>query len=395
MRILMVISQFHPIIGGAEKQAQSLAKRLIKKGVEVNIVTGWWNLRTPRKEMIDGVKVFRNFSCWGMLGTTIHRTIRILRGFVYILSLGFYLLVHWREYDVIHVHQALYPAFVSVWVGKGILNKPVIVKTASSGITSDIHQMKRFPMGDLQLRYLLQKMDYLVAVSRAAGDEFRDIGYPSPRIVSIPNGVEIPDEEKIIQDSVQRTIAIARFSIEKGIDVLIRAWVNVVQTQATLKLVLLGDGPEAKELRNLANSLAISHSIEFAGMVRYVEEYLRNADLFILPSRAEGLSNALLEAMSYGIPCIATHVGGTAELLGMNHDMKILPGGYLIARNGVVVNPDDVKGLSEGILYLIRNKNAREEIGRRGRIFVKENYSIDLVAQKYIGLYRRVLKTKR
>jgi glycosyltransferase involved in cell wall biosynthesis len=128
-------------------------------------------------------------------------------------------------------------------------------------------------------------------------------------------------------------------------------------------------------------------------MVGHVEEHLGNADLFILPSRAEGLSNALLEAMSYGIPCIATHVGGTAEVFGMNRDTKILPGGYLIARNGVAVNPDDVKGLSEGILYLIRNKHAREEMGRKGRIFIRENYSIDLIAERYIGLYQRVLKT--
>jgi hypothetical protein len=87
MRVLMVISQFHPIIGGAEKQAQLLAKHLIKKGVEVNIVTGWWNLRTPRREMIDGVKVFRNFSCWGMFGPRAHRTIRLFGGFVYMMSL--------------------------------------------------------------------------------------------------------------------------------------------------------------------------------------------------------------------------------------------------------------------------------------------------------------------
>jgi glycosyltransferase involved in cell wall biosynthesis len=393
MRVLMVISQFHPIIGGAEKQAQLLAKHLKGKGITVTIVTGWWNLRTPRREMIDGVKVFRNFSCWGMFGPRAHRTIRLFGGFVYMMSLGVYLILHRREYDVIHVHQALYPAFVSVWVGKGILNKPVIVKAASSGMTSDIRQMKRFPMGDLQLRYILRKMDYLVTVSRAGGDEFRSIGYPSSRIVSIPNGVEIPVEENNIHDGIQQAIAIARFSKEKGIDVLIKAWVKVVQAEATLKLVLLGDGPGAIELRNLAKSLGISHSIEFKGMVGHVEEHLGNADLFILPSRAEGLSNALLEAMSYGIPCIATHVGGTAEVFGMNSDTKILPGGYLIARNGVAVNPDDVKGLSEGILYLIRNKHAREEMGRKGRIFIRENYSIDLIAERYIGLYQRVLKT--
>ena len=72
----MVISQFHPIIGGAEKQAQLLAKKLVEKGVHVNIVTGWWKFGTPRKEMIDGIKVFRNFCGWGIFGIKNSRMIR-------------------------------------------------------------------------------------------------------------------------------------------------------------------------------------------------------------------------------------------------------------------------------------------------------------------------------
>ena len=67
--------------------------------------------------------------------------------FIYMISLGLFLLLHKTKYDLIHVHQALYPAFVSVLVGKQVLGKPVIVKTASSGMTSDIKQLERYPLG--------------------------------------------------------------------------------------------------------------------------------------------------------------------------------------------------------------------------------------------------------
>jgi glycosyltransferase involved in cell wall biosynthesis len=177
MKILMVISQFYPVIGGAEKQAQLLARTLLQKGIEVKILTGWWNRKTPRKEIIDGVMVIRNFCGWGMFGLKRNRTIRMVHGLIYMVSLAAYLILHRREYDIIHVHQALYPAFVSVLVGKQVLGKSVIVKTASSGMTSDIKQLERYPLGKIQVRFLIKKMGCLVANSKVGGDEFKELGF--------------------------------------------------------------------------------------------------------------------------------------------------------------------------------------------------------------------------
>jgi len=129
------------------------------------------------------------------------------------------------------------------------------------------------------------------------------------------------------------------------------------------------------------------------GMTHNVVQHLRSADIFVLPSRTEGLSNALLEAMSHGIPCIATNVGGNSELLGADNG-KILSGEYVMARNGLLVNPDDVKGLSEAILYVIRNQETGEEMGRKGREFIEDNFSIDSVANKYIGLYQHMVEER-
>jgi glycosyltransferase involved in cell wall biosynthesis len=97
--------------------------------------------------------------------------------------------------------------------------------------------------------------------------------------------------------------------------------------------------------------------------------------------------------MSFGIPCIATRVGGNSELL-RGDDREIPFGSYEIGDNGLLINPDDVKGLTEAILYFVQNERAREEMGRRARKFIQENYSIDLVAETYISLYRSIPTNK-
>ncbi len=388
MKVLMVISQFYPLIGGAEKQAQLLAKKLIEKSVDVTLITGWWRINTLPTERIDGIRVIRNFSCWGMFGI---RGIRSFGVLAYMASLGAYLLAQGKHYDLIHVHQVLYPAFVSVFFGRELLHKPVLVKSGSSGMTSDIRELRRYPSGDFQLKYLVKKMDYLVATNKISGREFIEIGYPESRIVYIPNGVEISSEGKGAYAPVRTVLTSARLSREKGMDILIKAWAQVMQHEKSLKLLILGDGPLASELRNLSKSLNLTDSIDFRGMVQDVSSYLREADLFVLPSRTEGVSNALLEAMSQGIPCIATDVGGNPEALGKGESKEVSVGQYILAKNGVLVHPGDVQGLSNAIRYLIREGGVREEVGRRSRQYIRENYSIDLIANRYIELYQHML----
>jgi glycosyltransferase involved in cell wall biosynthesis len=258
-------------------------------------------------------------------------------------------------------------------------------------MTSDIKQLTRVPLGNLQLRYLLKKMECLIAVSKAGAKEFNDIGFPESHIEHIPNGVVLPHDWRMDYTQVKRVISTARLSKEKGIDILLKSWANVVRQEKGVNLIILGYGPLERELKMLCQSLGMTGSVTFMGTIQDVIHYLESADLFVLPSRAEGLSNSLLEAMSYGIPCIATEVGGNIELLEPG-DQKAQPGKYVIGRNGLLINPDDIEGLGKAILYLIRNRDVRERLGRMSQTFCQKHFSIDLVADKYIDLYERVLK---
>jgi glycosyltransferase involved in cell wall biosynthesis len=385
----MVISQFFPIIGGAEKQAQLLAKTLLQKGVEVKIVTGWWNFKMLRKEVIEGIEVQRNFSCWRMFGI---KGIRTLGGLIYMFTLGLYLMIHRREYDIIHVHQVLYPAFISVLVGKSILKKPVLAKNACSGLTSDIKYIKRFPFGNLQLKYLIKHLDCLIAVNEEGIFEFKAIGYPETKIQHIPNGVSPSLAGKTKSNEALYVISAVRLDKQKGIDVLLKAWSKVVAKEKTLKLLILGQGPLESELKKLAKSLEIIDSVKFVGLVNNPEEYLIKSDIFVLPSRAEGMSNALLESMCIGLSCIATNISGNTELISENSKQPVLLGEFVVEKNGILINPDDVEGLAKAILFLIHNAKVRKEVGIHGRSHIQNHFSIDSIADRYVTLYRSLLQ---
>ena len=103
------------------------------------------------------------------------------------------------------------------------------------------------------------------------------------------------------------------------------------------------------------------------------EDYLRKSDIFVLASRAEGMSNALLEAMSHGLSCIATNISGNTELIWrMQNSMLISAGEFVIDKNGFLVNPDDVEGLYEGNSLLGSKQKREGRCGKKGRIYIRE-----------------------
>jgi len=388
MKVLMVISQFSPMVGGTEKQAHLLSKTLIEKGINVSVVTGWWTWGTRRKEEVDGIHVMRNFALWRVFGIPGLRTLGVL---AYMVSLGVYLFVRRKTYDLIHVHQVLFPAFVATFVGNRILKKKVVVKTASSGVTGDIHVWEQFPLGRLPLRYLLRRMECLVTVSKAGEDEYLAAKFPESRIRRIPNGVSIPEKGKKSYTQGVNIVTVSRLSREKGIDILLEAWKKVSKEVRSARLSVIGSGPLEKELKEMSHSLRLDESVLFMGTVDATGKYLERSDIFVLPSRTEGLSNALLEAMSYGVPCIATQVGGTPEIFTAENHLVIPLGTYWTGRYGVMTRSEDAEGLSKAMLSLIQNGRSRQEIGTMARTHVAENYSIDSVAARYVELYRSLM----
>jgi glycosyltransferase involved in cell wall biosynthesis len=381
LRVMMVVRLFYPWLGGTQRQAHRLARELIDRGVQVHLLTGWWFRGTPQRETIDGIPVFRHHTLWDGFGI---RGARTLGGYLSIFTLLWHL---WRQrdsYDVIHVHGLSYHTFAGSLAGRW-LGKPTIAKLANSGRASDIMKMRKgqhLAFSRFMLPIAL-RCDRFVALNTAVTRELLDAGVPGERIVEIPNGVELatmPRGAGRDAHRPDRAVFVGRLHPQKGVDVLLRAaaLIHERRPEANLRFDVVGDGPLRDELSALAGELDVISDVRFLGDRDDVAPFLDGADVFVLPSRAEGISNALLEAMAVGLPVVVSDVPGNTDVV--EHEA-----------NGLVVQVDDPASLAAAVLRLLDEPDLRERLGREARRTVETTYSIGQVGARYVRLYRELV----
>ena len=388
MRVVLVLRDFYCSslpIGGAEMQALRLAKKLIEHGVSVTIVTGQWDWGQPRREQIQGVPVHRHFTAWGIFDV---RGLRRVRQYLYLLTLFLYLVRHRNEYDLIHCHSAMFGAAIAALTGR-LLHKRTVVRAMASGPWGDLKRLREGERGTiLGARWMLRQLreaDCFVALNRQVSAEFVDIGVPPERIVHIPNGVDADQAEPKTDYALRHQLTVTfmgRLHAQKGLDVLLLAFQQVRQElpQFSWRLRLIGAGERRAQLEAMAHRLAIGGAVEFLGQVDDPWPFLSQSDIFVLPSRSEGMSNALLEAMACGLPCIATDIGGNNEVIAH-------------LGNGLLVQPDGCEDLASALALLATDRKLRETLGQEALRTVEEKYSLDSVANRYIALYTNLLQS--
>ncbi|MGI0116723.1 TIGR03088 family PEP-CTERM/XrtA system glycosyltransferase [Zooshikella sp. RANM57] len=142
----------------------------------------------------------------------------------------------------------------------------------------------------------------------------------------------------------------------------------------TIKLVLVGDGPEKAHLQSMAEKAGVASSVWFAGVRQDIPQLMRRFAIFVLPSLAEGISNTILEAMASGLPVVATDVGGNSELI--QHQ-----------QNGMIVPVDNVAALAEAIHQYLKDTERRKQHGLAARQHVVETFSMDAMVNRYTSIY--------
>jgi len=396
LRIVMPIYRFFPVImGGAEQQALRLAKELVAIGHTVTILTGWWDRNSPRQEVDSNVIITRHSTLWGWCNCC--KPLRVLRHYIYEITLAFNLWRDRKKYDVIHVHQALHAAVVASFMGK-LLSKPVLVKSGCGGEFGDLNRMKSgdaSPFGDCFWK-VIKKCDAMVAISDEIADELRADGFPEDRLFRIPNGISCRElaikYEYGVSDQL-RVVSVGRLVQQKGMDVLVAA-VSLLESKNT-QCFIYGEGEDRDALSSRISFLGLSKRVFLPGVVHDVLNRLPAMDIFVLSSRSEGLSNALLEAMAIGMPCIGTNIGGNRDLISPRGDAPVInPGGYAVCTHGILVNPEDPIGLSNAIAHLQKDHSLRNALGRASRDWIKDQYSISSVAEKYLSLYHTLLNAR-
>jgi glycosyltransferase involved in cell wall biosynthesis len=206
----------------------------------------------------------------------------------------------------------------------------------------------------------------------------------SERLVVVPNGVAgSSSHDRPVADSGERCATIvvgtvARLAEQKGVDILLAAMAHVHRERDDVRLVIAGDGPQRGRLEQLARQLGSDDRTRFLGAVASPWEVLSTLDLFVLPSRWEGLPYTLLEAMAAGLPCVATAVDGVADVIG---DRRL----------GTIVPIGDHERMAREILAFIEDAPARRSTGEHARDHVRSAFSVRTMVERTVDVYRDVV----
>ena len=375
MRVLVLVAQFWPVVGGAENQARRLGAELQRQGATVEVWTGRWEASWPRDEVVDGLRVRR-------IGVPWPRALPRLRRWIFMAALLRSLLAEVRRFDVVHVHQVLYPAFVASLAAR-LRGVPCLARISSTGSTSDLDVAGRGGFG-IQRALTRRWLTRLVAVNASSRAESEAAGYRPEQIVHIPNGVAIGPEPAPRPDRGRvGVLFLGHLRAEKRVEDILRAWTLAGRPG---RLTIAGDGSERPRLEALA--AAEGGSVELVGAVADGAARLAEADVFVLASSAEGMSNALLEAMAAGCACVATFVGGNVDLLGPELERAPATGAYARGSAGLLVAPGDVAALAAALRDLSADPGLRRVLGEAAYRRCRDGHSIEAVARAYLDLYR-------
>jgi glycosyltransferase involved in cell wall biosynthesis len=160
----------------------------------------------------------------------------------------------------------------------------------------------------------------------------------------------------------------------KGLDHLLKATTIMQAEFPGVKVLIIGDGPERKNLESKASSLGINSKVIFTGQREDVYDLICAVDLFVLFSLSEGLPIVLLEALALDVPVVVSAVGGILEVI--TH-----------LSTGLMVQPKDEQALAQACLSLLQNREQAKALAREGKRMVKEKFSAEIMAQKVFQLY--------
>ncbi len=371
-RVLIVSTAYLPLVGGAELAVKEITDRL--PDYEFDLICGRLDPKLKTCERIGRVNVRR----YGV-GGTIDK---------YVLPLFVLLRILARSYDIIWTVMASYGSFAVAFL-KFLRPGAKHLLTLQEG-DSEEHILNRVSIYYFFWRLIFKKADYIQAISKYLADLARRHGARCP-IEVIPNGVDVKkfkvqsSKFKVHQATI---ITTSRLVPKNGIDILIRAVAQLQTMNYELRTLIAGSGPDERKLKMLTKELDVEDIVEFAGHVEpdKIPEYLAQADIFVRPSRSEGLGSSFIEAMAAGLPIIGTPVGGIPDFL---RDPSTSSGQ---AATGLFVKVDDPEDLAEKIKLLLENRTLREKLSEQGKELALRDYSWDSIAERMDSIFGKLTR---
>ncbi len=380
-KIVMFNHEFPPIGGGGGWVSYFLGKHFAAAGHEVHLITSQFR-DCPIDEKVEGFYVHR------VRALRKNRDVCAVHEMLtYAVSSSLYGLRFAQRFqpDIVQVFFGI-PAGGGAYLLQKLRNVPYVVFLGGRDVPSRNPDPPYYRWLYLLLKPIIRAIWGNASAVVACSDGLRELARETDSIVKmdvIPDGLDLGRFEPVQRDACPekvRVLTIGRLIPRKGFQFLIRALPHIIENAAhNFEIEIVGDGPYQGELLRLSEDLGVASHIRFAGSVPYAElpQKYRDADVFILPSLAEGMPLVVLEAMGTGLPIVASRVQGIDELVV--EDV-----------NGTLFDAGDVDGLAHSLVKLINAGEGRVEMGKASVERVKP-YDWKHIADAYLALYDDIL----
>lgn len=367
MRIMYLVDRFWPYIGGVEVMAASVLPRLRERGHEFVVVTSRDDPKLAEHDEFRGIPV-RRLPLNPALRDRDPERIAEMRDRLADLS-------DELSPDLFHV----------VFTGPMMYYLTVIPKADGAPVLLSFHGSWRwYRLSGGVLGRCVSKAAWVTACSESA---LRDLRSRAPAIVdrssAICNGLDPPPTRPApLQFDPPVLLCAGRIEHEKGFDVALEAFAEVLRSDARARLMIAGDGSLRAELEGLARRLGLADSVEFLGWVSPTRmvTLINRCTAVVVPSRGEGFGVIALEAALMSRPVVASNVGGLPEVLG---------------DAGVLVPPEDSHTLAVAILRLLGDPDEAREVGRALKRRATRDFTADGHADQWEELYAHMIMRER
>lgn len=375
--VWMIIPSYFPAVGGAEVQVRLLSRALRQDGLDVRILTRRLDRRAASRTTEDGIPVIR---LPGVGITPIDSIIFLLAGL-------WHLFWHGRR-GIYHAHAVGSAGWLAVLAGRWLGGRSLVKLRTNADVYEKIYGRG---LARWQFHRLLSWTDRLLVVNRGLERWLLEQGHAQEKVAYFPNSIDanvffpVSLEQKQIKREhlglpQDKTVVlyVGRLSHVKGVDVLLEAWAALPEDCHKIStLIIVGDGMERPKLETMAGDSGIMKSVIFTGLSLDTRDYYQAADVFVLPSRAEGLSNALIEAMACALPCVTSSVGGSLDLVRDGD-------------NGVLFESENHNHLANLLADMILGGRQLRSIGQQARQTISETVEIASLSKRLCKIYEEL-----
>ena len=370
MKSVVILSCFYePYISGAERFVKEVTERLISN-YRFIIITSRIKIQNPKLEI-------RNINGYEYLIKRIGFGFKFDK-WLYSILAPIYALFY--KPQIVHAVMESYAGIALLlycYIAKLFGLKSKTILTLQSGDLDEKVIQGRIPT------WLWRKIhtmpDYITAISSYLKNRAIKLGVAENKISIIPNGVDLQLVEsyklKVVSRVPHRIVCVARLSSEKGLEYLLDALPLIKREFSDAHLVLVGGGILENNLKSQAKQLGILDSVFFLGAQPHEKaiEEMRQAEVFVCPSLAEGLGIVFIEAQALGVPVIGTNVGGIPDVIRDGE-------------TGLLVPPRDSRAIADAVIKVFRDKNLAQKITEEAKKRIGR-FSWDMIARQVAEIY--------